>query len=154
MTASTSSQRAQEMLSSKNDTYSATSSHDSSIEEPSSKRHRTLDHSAEMPWSSDMADREPEISLREDNGIAIFALKDLAEKAVASALHSPTNAQSDDETKKDAEFTFRNNMQRCEAFITALQTCLEVCKKNGRDDVVALMANRLEKVIDALNSLS
>ena len=76
------------MLSSKNDTYSPTSSRDSSIEEPPSKWHRTLDHSAEMPWTSDLADQEPEINLREDNGIAIFALKDLAEKAVASALHS------------------------------------------------------------------
>lgn len=50
-----------------------------------------------------------------------------------------------------AAFLFRNNLQRCEGFLFTLEAVLKRAKANDRKDTIAIMANGLEKVIDALN---
>ena len=56
------------------------------------------------------------------------------------------------EDSQDPAFLFRNNIQRCEGFISALQACLEICKQNNHRDTVALMAGELESLLDTLNN--
>ena len=55
---------------------------------------------------------------------------------------------------EDAAFLFRNDIQRCQAFITAIQACLKACTDNGRADAVARMACKLEKFVDTLHTPS
>ena len=56
------------------------------------------------------------------------------------------------DSELDPEFYFRNNIQRCESYLSTLHTCLEIYKRNGYERMVALMAKKLESVTDSLDS--
>lgn len=58
----------------------------------------------------------------------------------------------DMDDSQDPAFLFRNNIQRCEGFISALQACLETCKQYNHRDTIALMAEELESLLDTLNN--
>ena len=107
------------------------------------------------PSSNNVTNQEREINLHGDEDATGLTIEDLAAKAVASApSHSSTDVEDDEESGRDSQFAFRNDIQRCEAFIATLQACLEVYKKHDRIHAVNIMANKLEKVVDALNGVS
>lgn len=102
---------------------------------------------------------ESEITLRNDQNSTPCSLSTLARAAAAATRirQTPVDMSSViDENEyyeaQDDDFHFRNDVQRCEAFISAIQACLKICRDNGRADSVARMARKLEKLVDTLHT--
>jgi hypothetical protein len=52
------------------------------------------------------------------------------------------------------DFAFWNDVRRCEMLLSALNSSFEICKENMNAEVVAKMAEELEKVVSVVNQMS
>lgn len=145
------SQRTQEMLSGGIASLAVDST--SSPDKPAAKKPKTGDHqprsSYETPSSDNIIDDKDIIDLTEDDKATEPDIEVLAVKA-------PTNTSEDqiygNRTDTQAEFMFRNSVQRCEAAIMGFQAVLKTCVDNGRVDQVAHIEKVLWKAMSKLDT--
>ena len=78
----------------------------------------------------------------------------LAAEAVAESTKVPAaqgGTEVDSPLVNEATSSFRNDVQRCERFITALSAHVKACKENSHSEKAAVTTKKLGKVMNALN---